>query len=340
MRVVTIGNYTPPHSTENELKRALEDVGCEVIPVQENMPKADAFEEATMWAKTLKAAFVLWTRTGWDWPRYGLTHEQATAKQNLMLMELREAGIPTVGYHLDRWWGLSRQFQVYEEPFFRVDLLCTADGGHDDLWRAEGIEHVWFPPAVSRFECEPGEFVLDMAHDVNFVGSWQGGYHAEWGHRRQLVKHLQRNWQAHMTPPPGKPTLRLQDLRNLYRSGRVFVGDSCLVPRADGSPATRYCSDRIPETLGRGGFLVHPHVEGITGFERGELGSMYQDGEHLVAWQLGNWEQLDAWIEHYVNDDRARLEIADAGREHTLKLHTYSVRMTQLINLLDERKLI
>jgi hypothetical protein len=252
-----------------------------------------------------------------------------------MLAELREVGIPTIGYHLDRWWGLSRQHQIYEEPFFRVDLLCTADGGHDDLFRAEGIEHVWFPPAVSRFECEPGEFRMDLAHDVNFVGSWQGGYHAEWQHRRQLVKHLQQ-WAPMMWPKAGQPAVRLEELRNLYRSGRVFVGDSCLVPRADGSPATRYCSDRVPETLGRGGFLIHPAVDGITG----GAGAMYANLEHLITWPLGRFDILDQQIEFYVNDDRARLEIADAGRQHTLNQHTYSVRMTDLINLLDERKLI
>jgi hypothetical protein len=299
------------------------------------MREAAAFDEARAWAASMKAAFVLWTRTGWNWPDYGISYDQAWSKQSVMLDALRDRGIPTVGYHLDRWWGLSRQPQVYVEPFFRVDLLCTADGGHDDLFRAEGIEHVWFPPAVSRFECEPGEFRLDMAHDVNFVGSWQGGYHQEWQHRHQLVRHLQQ-WAPMMWPKAGQPAVRREELRNLYRSGRVFVGDSCLVPRADGEPATRYCSDRVPETLGRGGFLIHPHVNGITGGE----GSMYESGDHLVTWDLGDWGRLDAMIEWMVNDDRARLEIADAGREHTLQFHTYTKRMKQLITLLQERKLM
>jgi hypothetical protein len=336
MRVVQIGNFEPPHSTENELKRALEDVGCEVIPVQENMREAKAFEEAAAWAKSSKAAFVLWTRTGWNWQELGSSDFLAHEHQSRMIQNLRDAGIPTIGYHLDRWWGLSRQPQVYTEPFFRVDLLCTADGGHDDLWRAEGIEHVWFPPAVSRFECEPGEFILEMAHDVNFVGSWQKGYHAEWPHRQKLTRHIQTTWGAQMWPSVGQPAVRRDDLRNLYRSGRVFVGDSCLVPRADGTPATRYCSDRVPETLGRGGFLIHPYVEGVTGGKD----PMYYPDIHLVTWNLGDWEQLDQIIEIMVNDDRSRIEIADAGRQRTLDLHTYSVRMTQLINLLDERKLL
>jgi hypothetical protein len=139
-----------------------------------------------------------------------------------------------------------------------------------------------------------------------------------------------------MWPKAGQPAVRREELRNLYRSGRVFVGDSCLVPRADGSPATRYCSDRVPETLGRGGFLIHPAVDGITG----GAGAMYANLEHLITWPLGRFDILDQQIEFYVNDDRARLEIADAGRQHTLNQHTYSVRMTDLINLLDERKLI
>lgn len=90
---------------------------------------------------------------------------------------------------------------------------------------------------------------------------------------------------------------------------------------------THYASDRVPETLGRGGFLIHPAVEGVTD------GSHFTDGTHLVTWPLGDWDGLDDKIRYYLEHDTARRRIAAAGREHVLSHHTYSVRVRQLAAL-------
>ena len=87
------------------------------------------------------------------------------------------------------------------------------------------------------------------------------------GHRSRLVKWLRKNYdrQVKFWPEPNQHAVRGDDLTDLYASVKVVVGDSCLVPKPDGSPMTHYCSDRIPETLGRGGLLLHPVVEDVTG---------------------------------------------------------------------------
>ena len=142
LTVAYLGNYSAPHSTENHVKQAFERNGHTVIPLQENTPEP--------WTEPVDADLVLWTRTGWDWSEAcGWTQEQAWSNQHDFLDRMRDQGTPTVGFHLDRWWGLDREHQIFDEPFFRCDLMCTADGGHDDQWQLAGINHVWMPPGVS-----------------------------------------------------------------------------------------------------------------------------------------------------------------------------------------------
>lgn len=322
MQVAYVGNFEPEHSTETHVARALEAQGVKVVRLQEQLfgwdPKA----------VPANTAFLLWTHThGYGPPR---TH----GKQAKFLESLRRRKIPTVGYHLDRWFGLQREYQVSEEPFFRnTDLVVTADGGHEDEWARIGIEHVWFPPAVSEPECALGTPRAEYRSDIAFVGSWQGGYHPEWGHRQQLVDWLHETYgdRCAFWPRRGEHAVRGEPLRDLYASVKVLVGDSCLV-----GSVHSYCSDRIPETLGRGGFLLHPQVPGITGTRD----APFIEGEHLACWPLGDWGELRARIDKWLADDGARTRVAARGRAHVLAHHTYERRMQQLIALLNERGMI
>jgi hypothetical protein len=310
--VAYIGNFEPPHSTENHVAEALErGLGIDVIRFQENNPQ-------TWELGTFPRAFdrgpdlILWTRTA------SLSAQIPESDRRAALDEWRRVGVPVVGYHLDRWWGLEREHEVHQDPFFQVMLLITADGGHDERWAAAGVTHLWMPPAVSEFECTPGLYDEAYDSDVAFIGSWQG-YHLEWTHRLQLVEYL-RSWygdRVRFWPQPGQPAVRGAALRDLYASTKVNVGDSCLV-----GGARRYWSDRIPETLGRGGFLIHPEVDGLqdhfTSFE-------------LPTWPLGDWDALHHLIDKALSSHDWRRASADAGQQRVLRDHTYTVRMRQML---------
>ena len=322
MRSVYIGNLgdgSAPHSTENHVARALDVNGHEVVRFHEQRFGWDP-------AAVPDVAFVLWTHT------HGFAPERTHGAQERFLAGLRARGIPSVGYHLDRWWDLAREPQVATEPFFRCDLVCTADGGNQDRFDAAGVNHEWFPPAVSEAECQPGTWRPDLAADVAFVGSWAGGYHPESRHRYELVEWLRDNYGwCTFVPAVGQPAVRGERLRDLYASVNVVVGDSCLVGTGRN---VRYISDRIPETLGRGGFLIHPRVEGVTD------GALYTEGEHLWCWDAGDWDGLTAAVDLALADDEERRRVANAGREHVLARHTYEVRMAQLVDVLVERGLV
>ncbi len=317
MKIGYLGNFGPAHSTENHVAASFEAEGHQVVRWQEN---ADGIFDAVARLAPLDGVdLVLWTRTGWDPP--------VPPEMQLHALEvLRAAKIPTVGFHLDRWWGLDRQHQVLDEPFFRSELVITADGHHTADWAAAGVNHAWLPPAVFHAEAEQlGRPRPQYSSDIAFVGSWQH-YHPEWGYRLELVRWLQRTFRQRVRMwPRGGKAVRGQDLADLYASVKVVVGDSCLAPATDGRPISRYWSDRIPETLGRGGFLLHPHVDGIE--------EHFTDGEHLRLYPLGDFVELQRLIVHYLRRDADRQRIAAAGRAHVLEHHTYRVRARQVLDL-------
>ena len=317
VRVVYVGNFGPEHSTENHVARALTNNGHDVVTMQES--GLDWASVAYFAAADAAADLFMWTRTaGFDPADLTTQHETIEA--------LRRHGIPTVGYHLDRWWGLNREPDIHRSPFFRVDLLVTADGGHDQEWAEAGVNHLWMPPAISRDEAVRGTFNPAYACDVGFVGNLIGYGHPEWApYRQSLFNHLNRRYRGRFRvfPGQGKPAIRGKALQDLYASVRVVVGDSCLAGGVE-----RYWSDRVPETLGRGGNLIHPWVEGI--------GDAHP---YLAKWELGDWAGLSEEIEIGLaeSDDQREAYIV-RNRDHTLEHHTYERRMADLMDRVKELK--
>lgn len=312
MIIAYIGNFIPEHSTENHVKTAWENLGHTVIRVQEG--------EIDQWERLISrihdVSLVLWTRTA------DLADRVGTQVQWRMLSKARKLSIPTVAFHLDRWWGLNRESSVWNEPFFRCEIVITADGGHAENFESVGINHYWLPPAVSKAETELGELRPEFICDVAFVGSWQGGYHPEWQHRQQLVAWLS-NIGCKFWPQVGQPGIRGQNLRDLYASASIVVGDSCLVGNA-----THYWSDRIPETVGRGGFLIHPNVMGLE--------QHFHVPNHLRTWELGNFQQLGNVIEDALNNPTTRNSTRAAGRAHVIANHTYDVRVREILDIVKD----
>ncbi len=308
-----VGNFRPVHSTENHVRDALTALGYDVIPLQEDETAAWDSLGAIERLEAYEPTFVLWTHTlglapgaGFNWVKHW-----------------RERGRTTVGYHLDRWIGLGREDALDSEPFFRQDLVCTADGGHAQGWQDRGITHVWMPPAVARTEAErEGVFREEFDYDVVFVGSWQNYHPDDWPYRRLLVEKLLERYAGRFRP--FCCNFRGQDLADLYRTARVVVGDSCLA-----GDATHYWSDRIPETLGRGGLLVHPYVDGI--------GDWYRPGLDLLTYRLGDWADLFEKIDWALDNEIGRHLIARTGRATVVDRDLYEHRMGAVEKLVAAR---
>lgn len=303
MRIAYVGNFIPPHSTENHVAGTLEDMGHEVVRIQELT--GDRLNRGLV----DRADLFLWTRT---WAGFVMDDD---------LDWLRYQGIPSASYHLDLYVGLVRQAQINEETFWHTDHVFTADGDPKsaEIFKRLGINHHWLPAAVYKAEAEPGIFQPYLASDIAFVGTYIK-YHPEWPYRPELVAWLKRKFPDQVKIYGEFPNrgIRGSELNSLYASAKVVIGDS-LCPNFTHS---NYWSDRVYETIGRGGFIIHPQIPG--------LDSQFKESE-LLTYQFGNFDQLETVIKSMLICPEQRERIRLAGYQRVLKDHTYHQRMETLL---------
>lgn len=316
MNVAYVGNFKAPWCTEVHVAASLEALGHTVTRLQEQ-PMLDWPGVVTA-ARAADAQLLLWTRT---WDQDG----EACLKA---LAELRADGVPSAFYHLDRWWGLEREYQVHSEPFFRCDVVFSPDGGNDQRWLDAGVNHRWLPPGVFGPECTGGRAdPRRYPYDVVFVGS--SPYpHTEWAaYRAELLARLREAYGPRFGVLPGsnpggarRRPIRGRDLTSLYATAKVVVGDSCLA-----GGATHYWSDRVPETLGRGGFLIHPEVEGLRDW--------YSPAD-LPTYPVGDFDTLLHMVDHYLNTPDEREAVRAHGQATVLGRDTYLHRMATVLDVM------
>jgi len=302
-----IGNFEPRHSTENHVAQTLETLGHRVHRLQEN--KVDA---ATIWQRVRETGtrLLLYTRT-WGFAGDG----------NKLFRDLHAVGVPTASYHLDLYWGIARQNSIVGDPFWNTKFVFTADGGSEDQFRLAGINHIHMRAGVFQPECYKAAPDSRFTADVGFVGALDD-YHPEWLPYRQKIKQNLTAWygpQFRYWPKPGQPAVRNEDLNALYASVKIIVGDT-LCP---GFNHPRYTSDRVYETLGRGGFIIHPFIEGMQ--------EEFEDGKTIVFYRYNQWDELKAKIDYYLAHEDERLRIRDAAHEFVKANCTYTNRLQEML---------
>lgn len=309
-KLVYVGNFKPSFSTENDLKQAFEKLGCEVVPIQED----DAVLAGEDGVKRIldaseQADFVLYTRT---WADAGKMWGEV----------MRRIQKPTVAVHLDLYISLDRGEHLDRDPFFKCDYVFSADGGHDAEFREFGINHIFFPPAINEASCYVGKELEKFKYDVVFVGSYN--YHKEWDYRRLLINWLKETYKDRFRLFGTHDVIRGDQLNSLYASAKIIMGDSTYSPN--------YWSDRIPETIGRGGFLIHHCPEGLE--------KQFTPYEHFLPYKVGDFTTLKEIIDYYIAHDDERKAIAMKGMEWVKKNHTYLNRAEYILDTLEQKKAI
>jgi hypothetical protein len=308
VRVAYVGNFEPPWSTEQDVRKAFEYLGHEVMQLQENRATWQEIHEAAFSSELL-----LWTGT-WD-------EAQPLAETLDALRQCALLGIPTATLHLDIFFGADRGARKWLlSPMFFTRYVFTADGGHQSEWEAMGIDHRWLRPAVRHDSVHDGTPRPEYECDVAFVGSNGIGYHdSVWPYRKQLLGELtamcQRNGWSFRNPGGNQTKIdRGEDMNDFYASAKVTVGDSLCLDRA----RSLYASDRLYEAPGRGGLLIMPHLF----FAEDDC-----DG-HLPMYSWGDFAGLERIIQHYLENNRA-------VREETQAIvrdgHTYVHRVQELL---------
>lgn len=314
-----VGNFRPSWSTETYVARSFENVGELVVRLQEDEVDGEQVLQA---ASRFHADWLLYTRT------WGVKDGLAGGWK--MVEGLRRKGVATAALSLDLYWGLNREGMIQTEPMWRTDLVFTADGGRDEDWKRAGVNHVWLPPAVYEGDCWRGAARPEYEADVIFVGSCQA-YHREWPFRRALVRELRERYGPRFQHWGDARYIRGWDLNALYASAKIVVGDSLARPR--------YWSDRVPETLGRGGMLVTPQIEGMV--EEG-----YLHGLHLYYYPACDLGKCIEKIDSLLQPDgpglkpfaKCREEVISGGMSLVKSRHTYAHRCRRMLDAVRDHR--
>jgi hypothetical protein len=313
-----IGNFKVDFTTENHLSRTLEGLGFRVLRFQE-----DEFENRKdeLYHKLKNVDMLFFTRT---WGRT-VTLE--------LLEKLKARGIPTVSYHLDFYVGLQRDGGIECDPFWRTDYVFTPDGDarSQKFFEERCINHIYMKPGVFEPECYIVPPTASGTPDVAFVGSYD--YHGEWPYRQKLIDFLRKEYGDRFKRfgNPGRDdrnvtVVRGDALNRLYSRAKVVVGDALVLD----FDHEYYWSDRVYETLGRGGFLIHPYIKGM----EEEFGL---EDKYLVYYEYNNFGMLKEKIDYYLTHDEEREVIRLAGNAKVKADCTYTNRMKQMFDILKEK---
>jgi hypothetical protein len=304
MRIAFLGNFAVPYSSETHHARSLETLGHEVIRLQEPSTAVSVITE-----QALRADAFVWIHThGWDTP--GI---------DFALRAIKNAGIPTLTYHLDLWWGLQRQKDVRSSPYWDLDHFFTVDKKMAD-WLTDNtpVKGHYLPAGVFDEECFISSDPSPFANDVIFVGS--RGYHPEWPWRPQLIDWLRNTYGSRFTHIGGdgdSGTLRGAALNAAYSGSKVAVGDTlCL-----GFDYPWYASDRLFEAPGRGGFQIFPRIKGIPELFDGTM----------EFFNFGDFDGLKDLIDYYLEHDQPREALRTMCHEHVKTHHTYVQRWETIL---------
>lgn len=327
--VGNVGDGSPEHSTENEYRRAYEAAGVRVIPIRECEP--DQWTDLRLYlASKDRPDFVQWTST------HSFRAKLGSRFPTEAMEVAHRHDVPFVGIHLDKFWGIGERERwiIQGDPYFKCDLLLTADGGSNGRWERAKIEHEWLPPAVASEWCKKGTRREEYEGRLAFVGSWHNRYHRESRHRRDMIAWLQRTYpDINLWPKRGHHGIRGADLTDLYWSTDVVVGDSFFPGNRRSPPPCCYSSDRIPESLGRGAILVHVAVSQVTD-------SLFA-APNLLTWEAWQWSELHRTIDEALAMPAAvRTRKRNAGIKFISENHTYDNRVVQIFEILNRRGMI
>lgn len=300
MNIAYVGSFTRLHDEEG-MARALEGLGHDV----------QRWEEKTFVPNDIghlvqsKPDFVLFAKL-----------KIAPGSASRLVGECKEAGIRTVCLVPDLYFGLTREVSIRQRvPMFQADLVCTPDGGHDTEWKEAGIRHALVRQGIPEGECYDGQ--RGNPYDIVFVGT----QNPEFPYRTDLMRKLSSRYEDRFlwVGRHDANECRGSRLNDLLASAKIVVGDSVYSPH--------YWSNRVYETLGRGGFLIHPVVPGLE--------DEFDFYEHFIPYAYGDFDGLTKKIDYYLEHPEDRELIRKAGQSHVKAHYTLTHRAKELLAHVD-----
>lgn len=288
MRITYIGKFEKLWDEEH-IARSFEALGHTVSRVPEALGPQEMLREID----TFKPDLVIFAK---------FRHHTAS----YVIESCKRRGIRTACWVFDLYFGYTRENQL-REPAFTADYVFTTDGG----------SHPWSRYGITRHRCvrqgiyEPECYVAPSQpkeHDVLFVGT----HNASNPERLRALAHLASKFKLDRVGDDNPDAVRGTALNDLYAKTRVVVGDSVYSPG--------YWSNRVVETLGRGGFLIHVDVPGLR--------EEYPD---LVTYPRGDHDELERLVRFYLANDGAREAIIQKNFELVRSRYTCAKKCAELL---------
>lgn len=304
--ILYIGDFADYFSTENYVTHAFEQNGCAVYKVQE----ADIQNAKVVLGACIKYHIDL------------VLFSKGHFNESEETMELlRKHKITTAGWIYDLFFDLPRHFgtRSLTNCSFRADITFMTDGGHAKEFKNAGVNQKWLLQGIHEPDAKYGDPSPHPA--IVFLGTYS------YNERIRLIHQLQETYGKdfiHYGRGGMKRETRGMALNNILASCKIVVGDSM--------PSQHYWSNRIYEVTGRGGFIIHPYVDGLE--------KHFTEGVHFEGYPHADFEALKTKIDYYLTHDAEREKIRLAGHELTKTKYTYTARVRELLKQVDayERK--
>lgn len=215
-----------------------------------------------------------------------------------------------------------------EENSRQFDLILTSFPHYVEKFRKMGIKSEYFKIA---FEPRVLEKVgpQKRIYDVTFIGSFSPHHSQGTKVLEAVAKEIPLNiWgQGLQYLSPNSPLRRNfhgeawgLDMYKILAQSRIVINRHISV-------AEDYANNmRLYESTGMGAML-------ITDYKK-NLNQLFKVDKEVVAYK--NTEELICKIKYYLKHERERAAIAKAGQQHTLKDHTYQIRMKELVIILNK----
>lgn len=292
MKIAFVGKFNKFHD-EEYIARSFESLGHDVIRIEQSLDGGNIHRKIVL----SRPDILLFTK--WEYPK---VIYDALAKS-------KEWNMKTVCWLFDLYWGYDREFRIKTASYFKADYVFTTDGGNDHKWKEARVNHKLVRQGISKDEC-----YLDTIKDpqgIVFIGSENPLYPARTQRILELKKHYSDfRWLGRNNTD----AIRGKDLNKLYSKTKIVVGDSVYSPY--------YWSNRVVETLGRGGFLIHRDVPGIK-----------EEYPYLVTYD-GTYDDLRKKIDYYLAHEDERREIIRKNHKWVLDNYTMDKKCKELISKL------
>lgn len=286
MRIAIVGKFKRLHD-EEYIARSFEALGHEIYRIDQTGRPSNARTVLD----TIRPEIVLFTK--WEnMPERGFFSAMGTT---------------TVCWLFDLYWGYQREYRIHNAPYFRADRVFTTDGGHDEAFKAVGVPHQCVRQGIYRPECYIAEGIPD--NTVLFVGS----HNPANLEREKMLQFVFNNFELRWYGKDDTNELRGHALNLAFANNKIVVGDSVWSPF--------YWSNRVVETLGRGGFLIHVDVPGIK--------EEYPD---LVTYPRGDYAELKRLISYYLEHEEERQQIVHKNFEWVKERYTMDKKCAELLS--------